>query len=1195
MNAPRARAPPICDTAGMRTLVLRSVWIGSMLSLATGLTTALAGCMPASSVAPRDLSVEFRTNPRGMASVTPRLSWRVAPAEGSVHGARASAYRVIVAASPRELASGAGTLWDTGVVACRELPMLVEYAGKPLASRSAAWWKVRIWDETGLDSGWSQPASFSVGLLHQEDWGESAWIGLDSSPAAPLTAKVRDELRRLPLIREPGPPARSQRSAEFQATFTLGPSPVRRAWFAGSVDQLGSVRFNQSPESPLARWDMIRPIDATSALVAGPNTITIRVDNEDGFNPAATGMLVVTHADGTEQRVTLDKSWVYRRIPDAEWKPVEVAASQPWGGNRNVEHFLPPAPYLRTVFTPDPKKTVASATLYSTALGVYEPRLNGARVGRDEFAPGWTEYTKRVYHQTYDVTPMIVRGPNCLGAILGDGWYAGLMGYTGRRNFYNGPARFKARLELVYTDGTIDTVVTGPRWAAGFGPIISTDNYLGSAYDAREELPGWDTPAFDASAWRPADIGLAFVNPPLRELDVTQKVRDLLRTPGATFKVGPDVLGEPCFGVVKTLRIDYFTGRTPRSASFNEGEAAALPLPGESGEVTIVSATFGEPPPAKPQFIIEPQPGEPVRRFEELPSIAVTEPRPGRYVFDLGQNMVGWTRIRINGKAGQRLTLRHAEMLNPEGTPYTSNLRGATATDFFTLKDGPQTLEPPFTFHGFRYVEVSGLTSPPEPGLVTGIVVHTNMSPTGTFTTSSPLVNQLVHNIVWGQKGNYLEVPTDCPQRDERLGWTGDAQFFINAAAYNFDIASFMSRWLRTLNHDAQFDDGTLAHVAPKVNERGGSTAWGDAGIVCIHALYRTYGDTRVIADNYGPMTRYMAWLDSKTTAGLAKVGGFGDWVNLGDPTSQDLIDTAQRIQLLGEMAEMASVIGNTSDAQRYAAQRDQSIAAFRARFLAADGSLKDSGQTGYAMAFTIQGILPDETRGQTSEHFVAAIAKKDWHLATGFIGTPRLLPALFAAGKDDVAYRLLLNDDFPSWLYQVKLGATTMWERWDGWTPERGFQDVGMNSFNHYAFGAVGDALYRHVAGISALEPGYRKVLIEPRPDLAPTAHGRSSPQLTHAEASYRSISGEIRSAWRLAPNPEGAPTVAYSITIPPHTNAQIRLRAPYGATVEESGKPFTSYTTTKPPGSPRADGKGDNLLIVEAGPGSYRFVVKP
>lgn len=1151
----------------------------TLLPLIPAFVLPLAGCMPGASVSPRDLSAEFRKDPAGLHTTKPRLAWSL---DASEPGGGVSAYRVIAARSPEDLGSARNLVWDTGMVSDKSPATTLEYAGKALGSRSKVWWKVEVWDQDGRESGWSTPASFSVGLLDQGDWNETTaaeWIGLDAAPTAPLTQQIRDQVRSLPFIRQPGGPEREERETEFSGSFSVKSDAVTEAWFAGSVDQLGSMSVNNGPSIPLTRWDLLKAIDVKGSLKTGQNSVRIEVHNEDGFNPAASGMFVIRYADGSEQRVPLDKSWTFGPVGGAgERKAVEESRGQPWGGNRNIEHFMPPAPYLRTTFTTMPGKRIARATLYSTALGVYEPRLNGARVGRDELTPGWTEFSKRVYHQTYDVTSMVTQGQNCLGAVLGDGWYAGLMGYTGKRRLYGGPARFKARLEITYVDGSTQVVATGPDWVGSFGPILHTDNYIGSGYDARLEMPGWDTAGFNTGTWQKVHTGLA-QGTNLREFDVTAKIAEIAKNPGRSLKVGPDTLGEPCFNVQKTLRIDYTVGGQAKHISLKENEFIGFPRPGETGEVVITKAIFGEPPPPPaPPMMIEPQPGEPVRRFEELPAKSVSEPRPGRYVFDLAQNMVGWTRIKVNGKAGQRLTIRHAEMLNPDGTLYTANLRGATATDFITLKDGWQTIEPPFTFHGFQYVEISGLTSKPSKDMVTGIVVHTDMTPVGTFSCSNPLVNQLVHNIVWGQKGNYLEVPTDCPQRDERLGWTGDAQFFINAAAFNFDIASFMSRWLKTLNHDAQFEDGTFAHVAPKVNERGGSTAWGDAAIVCTHALYWTYGDTRIIAENYEPMCKYMRWLDSKTTDGIAKVGGFGDWVNLGDPTSSDLIDTAQRIQLLGSMTEMARVIGKASDAEKFAAARTQSINAFRARFLALDGSLKDSGQTGYAMAFTIPGILPEETRAKTADHFVRTIEKKNWHLATGFIGTPRLLPALFAAGKDGVAHRLLLTETFPSWLYQVKLGATTMWERWDGWTPDRGFQDVGMNSFNHYAFGAVGDALYRHVAGISALEPGYKRVLIEPRPDLSISP---AAAPLTNAKASYRSISGTISSSWNLVKD-QG---MVYDITIPPGTTAEIRLRAT--GEVLESGKPIATVPSLKvlPETTP-------GVVRIEAPAGTYHFV---
>lgn len=806
---------------------------------------------------------------------------------------------------------------------------------------------------------------------------------------------------------------------------------------------------------------------------------------------------------------------------------------------------MPPAPYLRTTFAVPAEKRVVRATLYATALGLYECRLNGAKVGNAEFAPGWTEYAKRVEHQTYDVTSMVKPGENCLGAIVGDGWYAGLMGYTGQRRYYHGPARFMGQLEIEYADGTRETVASGKAWKAAFGPIRHTDNYMGSAYDARLEMPGWDTAGYAATGgkWREVEVGLGR-GQSQRQADVTDRLRRLVKDGRLEVPVGPQCLGDPAYGVVKRLLVEYTTGGKAREVVLKEGEVLSLPRAGEAGTLVITRAVFGESAAAAmPAPVIEPGLTDSVRRFEELPTKAVSEPRPGRYVFDLGQNMVGWTRLKVTGVAGQRLGVRHAEMLNPDGTLYTSNLRGATATDFFTLKGGPEVLEPPFTFHGFRYVEVTGLTAKPGVELVTGIVAHSAMTPAGTFSCSSPLVNQLVSNIVWGQKGNYFEVPTDCPQRDERLGWTGDAQFFVNTAAYSFDVASFMARWLKTLAQDAQFEDGTFAHVAPKVNERGGSTAWGDAAIVCTHALYTTYGDTRVIGDNYDAMCRYMAWLDGKTKDGIAHVGGFGDWLNLDDPTSSDLIDTAYRAELYRLMTEMALAIDKGADAERYKQSHEATVAAFRARFVAADGSLKQSGQTGYALAFTM-GLIPQELRGAAAVHFSDAIERKRWHLATGFIGTPRLLPGLYNAGDDAVAARLLMNEDYPSWLYQVKLGATTMWERWDGWTPERGFSDVGMNSFNHYAFGSVGDYLYRHVAGIAALEPGYARVL------LAPTV----TAGLEHAEGTYDSVAGRVRSAWKRKPG-----GVEFEVTVPANVLAEIELTAPDGvAGILERGAPL-------------------------------------
>jgi alpha-L-rhamnosidase len=430
-------------------------------------------------------------------------------------------------------------------------------------------------------------------------------------------------------------------------------------------------------------------------------------------------------------------------------------------------------------------------------------------------------------------------------------------------------------------------------------------------------------------------------------------------------------------------------------------------------------------------------------------------------------------------------------------------------------------------------------------------------------------VNQLFQNIIWGQKGNYLEVPTDCPQRDERAGWSGDAQLFVRTAAYNFDIASFFSRWLTTLAVDSQLPDGSFANVAPAFGRLWTATGWSDATLLCTHALYRVYGDTRVIERNFAAMSRYMAWLESPPVAGAAVKRPLGDHLNLGGGASVAVIDAAYHAHLCGLMAEMAAAIGRTDEAARYAQQREQVKAAFQRDYLLADGGIRDSSQTGYALAFSMD-LVPDEARPRVAAKFVEELRQRDWHLATGFIGTPRLLPALHLAGRDDVAYRVLLQETYPSWLFPVKNGATTVWERWDGWTPDRGFQTISMNSFNHYSFGAVAEYLYRYVAGIDTDAPGFRSIVIRPS-----VAAG-----LTWARAAYDSISGRISSAWKI----DGR-YFQLDVEVPANTQAMVFV-------------PATAADTVREGGGPAAQARGVSLLrfdhgaaVFRVGSGAYHF----
>ncbi|HET8631741.1 MAG TPA: family 78 glycoside hydrolase catalytic domain, partial [Thermomicrobiales bacterium] len=504
---------------------------------------------------------------------------------------------------------------------------------------------------------------------------------------------------------------------------------------------------------------------------------------------------------------------------------------------------------------------------------------------------------------------------------------------------------------------------------------------------------------------------------------------------------------------------------------------------------------------------------EPVRVTEESPARAVTAPAPGVAIADLGQNITGWVRLRVRGEAGTRVQLRFGEVLNPDGTLYTANLRAARATDTYVLRGGGDEIwEPRFTFHGFRYVEVTGYPGALAPDALTGRVVGSDTPLAGAFSCSSELVNQLQRNIDWGQRGNFLSIPTDCPQRDERLGWLGDAQVFVRTACCNRDVAAFFTKWLDDVA-DAQSAAGAYPDVAPRlVDAADGAPAWADAGVIVPWTLWQHYGDTRIIERHWGAMTRWLDYLRRANPDLLWEARrnhDFGDWLSVEADTPKDVIATAYFAHDARLMAQMARAIGRDAEAADYADLAARIAAAFNAAYVTADGRVKGETQTAYALALHF-GLLPPNLRPLAAGHLVADIERRGRRLSTGFVGVGYLCPTLTAAGHLDVAYRLLLNEEFPSWGYSIRHGATTIWERWDGWTAERGFQDPGMNSFNHYALGAVGAWLYRAVAGIDTdpERPGYRHIVFHPRPGGG----------LTYARAELRSPYGPITSHWTIA-----------------------------------------------------------------------------
>src|ERR671921_736116 len=746
-----------------------------------------------------------------------------------------------------------------------------------------------------------------------------------------------------------------------------------------------------------------------------------------------------------------------------------------------------PSPYLRRVFPLD--KPVSRARLYATARGVYELYINGNRVGNDVLAPGWTDYDRRIQYQTYDVTPLLAEGQNALGAVLGDGWFAGFVGFDPKHRgaLYGPRPQLLAQLDVEYEDGTTASLATEGSWRCSTGPILFSDLLMGESYDARREMPGWAEPGFDDSGWYGVEV---------EEIEGTNLVA---------------------------------------------------------------------------------RPDEGIRVTEELETKTVTEPESGRYVFDLGRNMVGWVRLKVEGEAGTKVTLRHAEALKPDGTIYTTNLRSARATDHYMLGgEGEEVYEPRFTFHGFRYVEVTGYPGEPQPDAITGRVVHSATPPSGSFECSSSLVNKLQENIVWGQRGNFLSVPTDCPQRDERLGWMGDAQVFVRTASFNMDVAAFFEKWMADVE-DAQSPEGAFPDVAPLLQGSGlmdlsrGAPAWGDAGIIVPWTIYRTYDDARIVERHYAAMARWMEYLHEANPDLIRKSrmgNNYGDWLSpRGDHTPKHLLATAYWAHDAKLMAEMEEATGRYEEAKEYGSLNERIKAAFNEAYVSPDGKIEGDTQTCYLLALHM-GLLPEDRRPAAAEHLVRTIEREDWRLSTGFAGVGYLCPVLTETGHAEVAYRLLGNETFPSWGYTIRNGATTLWERWDGWTEENGFQSPNMNSFNHYSLGSVGEWLYRYVAGIDLEAPGYGRTVIRPRP----------GGNLTHASAQYDSVRGRISSFWKIEDD-----RFVLQVLIPPNTTATIHI--PCTDDVSEGGRPVDEAAGVE---FLRA-GEGETVLSV--GSGRYEF----
>ena len=1069
-----------------------------------------------------DLRCEYRDNPLGIDETAPRLTWLI---ESSDRGAAQSAYHVLVASSEALLRKDKGDLWDSGKVASGQ-SVNVAYAGSPLASRQQCFWKVRVYDANGKASPWSRPALWTMGLLNPGDW-QGVWIGKDEEeksgnvegckwigfPAAGQEGtNDLPERRYYRLTFETLP-------AKTDAVLSMAADNHFKCFINGTLVLEGS-NFRSASTKQVANF-----------LKWGEtNVIAVEVNNVgDTPNPAGLlGRLDLKVFKHTQTFVTDEKwkasntspeGWNTLAFDDSAWGSVKVLGDvgmAPWGPVTTESTRALPARMFRTEFTA--KRGIARATAYFSGIGTSELYLNGKKVSDHVLSPGLTHYPERTFYVTHDVTKMVKRGENAVGIWLGNGRYFAPRLTIPTATLTYGYPKALLQLEIDYTDGTRDTIVTeglkrlntkpfirnneewyemvAPWSMTDEGPITANCEYDGEDYDARRETPGWAEVKFYNNRWK---------------------------------------------------SIGRYQQPTP---------------PGK----TLCA-----------------QMAEPIRVVETLKPVSVNEASPGVFIFDMGQNMVGWCRLTVRGPAGTAVSLRHAETLKDDGTLYMANIRDAKVTDTYILSGkGREVYEPRFTYHGFRYVEVTGYPGKPPLSAIEGRVVNDDLPSAGTFTCSNPTINAIYRNILWGTRGNYRSIPTDCPQRDERQGWLGDRSSESKGEAYLYNIATLYTKWLHDMT-DAQKDSGSVPDVCPPYWPLYNDGVTWPASVVIIPGnLYEQYGDARILERHYPTMVKWVTHMSQFIKDGIITRDTYGDWcVPPEDPTfihSQDpnrktspaILSTSYFYHCLTLMARYAGILGKPDDAKRYLDQAATLKAALNAQFYNKDKGYYDNGSQTSCVLPLAFGLVPDGERGRVFAHLVSKIeGETKGHVGTGLVGGQWLNRVLTASGRPDLPYGFATHTAYPSWGYMVEKGATTIWELWNGDTA-----DPAMNSGNHVML--VGDLLiwfYETLAGIAPdpEAPGFKHIIMRPTP----------LGDLTHVRATHNSPYGTISSEWTKKDGRFG-----WRVTIPPNTTATLSVPTPSQDAVTESGRPIAKAGGLK---FLRAE---NGRVILEAGAGSYRFV---
>jgi alpha-L-rhamnosidase len=1106
--------------------MIKNCAFGIALAMVMGVAVAAVAQNPAAVTGPVELRVDDLKTPLGIDDPSPRFSWQL---KDRARGALQSAYEILVATKAGPLREGKANVWDSGRVESGG-SLNVRYAGTALKPSTRYFWQVKVWDAAGNPYSASEIGWWETGLMSQDAW-RASWIGFETAE--------EDAVRHAPAQWIASPDAQTvagekapEQHFAYRQTLALA-KPVRRAALYATGQDAVAAWVNGAKvlaADPLPAWKQMPwkkfvRADVTGKLNAGANTIAIEaihyVVNPNGMQgaeaPPTIATLVVEYVDGStaafatatnwKTAVHAAEGWHQKGFDDSGWKNAVVWTPAPGPMSAPMGQPWIPDSVKALRHGFEVSKPVKSARLYATALGAYEMFLNGKRVGDDVLAPGWTDYRQRVKYQTYDVTELVSNGKNALGALLAPGWYETPLEWFQQPNNY-GDTPPALKAQL-----RIEHTDGSVEWVATDASWAGRVSEILSSeiYDGETQDARRILPQ-----WATRNVFLTDWNPAI--------------------------------------------GLNPKPV------------------------------------VIEAQDFPSIRVERTMEAKSVSEPKPGVYVYDFGQNMSGVERLRVAGPAGTDVRLRFAEIVNPDGTIYTDNLRTAKATDRFILSGkGVEEFTPQFTFHGFRYVELTGLPTAPGKDAVTVLVFHTDAPFTAELDTGSTMINQLWSNILWGQRSNFVGVPSDCPQRDERLGWMADAQVFWRAASYNMGLAAFSRKFAGDMR-GTQAGTPYYGIYSPGTAQRSSSSGagWSDAGVIIPWTSWLQTGDTSVVEQNWAAMERYLNAIEAANPDGLWKRDSgipFGDWLSPEGRTDQVLVATAYWAYDVTLMKQMAHATGRAADEEKYAQLFAKIRAAFEKQFVHDDGfvsgadnspspfgqinnpNAKSNGgdtQTGYVLALHMN-LVPEKLRAKAAEKLADKIEANHGLLATGFLGTPYLLEELTKAGHAKLAYKLLLNTEYPSWGYLVGHGATTMWERWNG---DQMKDDPSMNSYNHYAYGAVADWIYRYAAGVDAtpLDAGFHTVVLHPVFDA----------RLGHVTFDYQSPYGPIHSDWTV----KGAAS-EWHVTIPANTTGWLEVGPGEAEKYRLEGMPVAASKLAKP--MTRDGGSGFELPA-----GSYAFTVK-